>query len=110
MSDTDHDEPVRCTITQEELADRPSEVLERLAEMYEESIEHDNGVTHVFSGSTETVEALATFVAYEQQCCSFSTYEIAIEPPYEQTEFRVSGPEGTKALLNGGFTATLGAQ
>lgn len=56
------------------------------------------------------MEALATFVANEQQCCSFATYEITVEPPYEQTEFRVSGPEGTKALLSEGFTAALGAQ
>ncbi len=84
--------------------------MQRLAETYEESIEHDNGATHVFSGTTETVEALATFVANEQQCCSFATYEITVEPPYEQTAFRVSGPEGTKALLSEGFTAALGAQ
>ena len=110
MTETDHDDAVKCTITQDELADRPSEVLETLAEVYEESVEHEDGVTHVFTGTTETVEALATFVSNEQQCCSFATYEISLEPPYERTDFHVSGPEGTKARLSEGFTAALTAQ
>lgn len=91
-------------------ASGPIEVMEALAEAYEESIEHDDGVTHVFKGATETVTALGTFVANEQQCCSFATYEIPVEPPYEHTEFRVSGPEGTKTVLNERVAAALGQQ
>jgi hypothetical protein len=109
MSETDHEE-VRCAITADELATRPTEVMERRGEAYGESTEHEHGVAHVFEGTTETVAALGTFVANEQQCCSFATYEIAVEPPDERTEFRVSGPDGTKTLLHEGFTAALGQQ
>ncbi|MXR52185.1 Zn-dependent oxidoreductase [Halovenus sp. WSH3] len=110
MSENDHEQTVTCTITPEQAAERPAAVLATLADRYVSSTEHEDGYTHVFQGTQETVEALATFVANEQRCCGFASYELAIEPPYEQTAFRVSGPEGTKELLGTGFLTALGVE
>lgn len=91
--------PVACTLTTEEEAERAEAVHQTLVSRYLGTMEQSEGYTFRFTGSVPALDAVATFVSNELQCCSFATYTIEIEPPYEETRLTVSGPEGTKGLF-----------
>ena len=45
-------------------------------------------------------EAVARFVANERKCCPFLTFELALEPASGPLWLRMTGPEGTRAVLD----------
>lgn len=99
MVDDDELPPVACTLTEEELADRPEAVQQILVSHYLGAEERDDGYTFRFQGAGGSVLAVASFVANELQCCSFANYTIDVSPPYEETQLTITGPEGTKVLF-----------
>lgn len=91
------DEPaLACTLTEDEKAQRPEDIQRTLGEQYRTVVERDRGYTFVFEGAVGTFDALATFVANEQQCCAFAEYELTVSPASEETRLTITGPEGTK--------------
>lgn len=91
---------VACTLDAARERERAqSAVRETLQKRYDGTDEHEDGFTFRFEGVGETYESVTTFVANERACCSFATFRVTIEPPYEETQLTVRGPEGTKALF-----------
>ena len=45
-------------------------------------------------------EAVARFVANERKCCPFLTFELALEPASGPLWLRMTGPDGTRAVLD----------
>lgn len=107
MTDGESSTDVSCTITEEQIELRPADVRETLVDTYQRAVEQPDGFTYVFAGVGEPMGALATFISNERDCCSFASYEIRTEPPYEETYFRVTGPEGTKDLFTENFIDQL---
>lgn len=105
----DETPPVACTLDEATYQERrpwmESEFLPRLADVEQ----RESGVTMTFEGTDDTVQAVARFVAEESDCCAFARYEVAIEPPYEQTRLTITGPEGTGELFREGFFEALGS-
>jgi hypothetical protein len=60
-----------------------------------------------FEGTDEVLMAVAEFTSNELECCSFAEYSIEVSPPYEETRFTVTGPEGAKELLGEGLIEEL---
>lgn len=94
---------VACTITPEEVDNRPHWVGETLVSAYLDCEERDDGYSYVFDGTDEALRAVATFVSNELDCCSFADYAISVTPPYEETRLTVTGPDGTKDLFDDEF-------
>lgn len=100
MSENEPTPTVACTLTEEQEERRSEQVLSVLASTYEGTEERSDGYIFLFDGTDESLSAVATFVANEQQCCSFADYTITVSPPYEKTRLTVTGPDGTKATFS----------
>jgi hypothetical protein len=48
----------------------------------------------------EALEAVARFVANERKCCPFMTFEIVVRPDSSSILLRMTGPEGTREILD----------
>jgi hypothetical protein len=107
MSENESAPSVACALTDRQNEQRPEEVHSVLAANYEGFEEHEKGYTILFDGTDRSLSALATFVANELQCCSFTEYSIAVSPPYERTRLTVTGPEGTKSVFSDGLLDRL---
>ncbi len=107
MSQNDAEPEVACTLTAEGKAKRDEEVRSRLVSQYTGYQTHEYGVSIRFSGTDESLEAVAQFVAAELQCCSFADYEIAVSPPYDDTILTITGPPGTRQMFREGLVERL---
>jgi len=107
MSYNDPDPPVACTLTDAEYEDRPDDVRATMTDAFARSEELRDGYTLYFEGTDEPLAAVAAFMSNELECCSFAEYTIEVSPPYEETMFTVTGPEGTKEPLGEGLIEEL---
>lgn len=107
MPDKDDTPAVACTLTEDQLAERPEEIRAVLVENHDRAEEQPDGYTHVFAGTDETFTAVSTFVANEHECCSFAEYTISVSPPYNESRLTITGPEGTKDLFGEQFIENL---
>lgn len=99
MDETANIGPDACSLTEQEAATRCADLREALADRYLGADVEDDVVTLRFDGVAETLSAVASFVERERDCCSFATYRIVVEPPYEETRLAIDGPEGTADLF-----------
>ncbi|MFB6220554.1 MAG: Zn-dependent oxidoreductase [Halolamina sp.] len=98
-----------CTLSDEDAQRRRDQLPPVLAERFDGATVHDEGrVTLRFEGVEGPLSALASFVTAEHECCSFATYDLAVEPPYEATRLEVDGPDGTAEMFREGFIDVLG--
>ena len=102
--------PVACTLTPEQLENRPKEIRETLAARYTGVHEVDDGVAIRFEGTDDALVAASQFAANELQCCSFAEYRIETSPPYEETRLTITGPDGTKTMMQEGLVERLEAE
>ena len=62
-----------------------------------------DGFHATFDANDESLESLARFVGKESACCSSFTFELTYEPPYDEVELAITGPDGTRDLIEQGF-------
>lgn len=74
---------------------RGRELLDVLAT---ERLELPNGYAIRFGA--DAFEAVARFVANERKCCPFLTFELRLEPGSGPLWLRMTGPDGTRAVLD----------
>jgi hypothetical protein len=110
MSHNDSDLPVACTLTDPENDERPDAVRAIITDAFARAEELHDGYTLYFEGTAEALPAIAEFTSNELECCSFAEYSIEVSPPYEETRFTVTGPEGAKELLGEGLIEELESQ
>lgn len=107
MSDLDSSPTVECTIDAARAAERAERVAADLIPAFAGATEHTDGVTVRFTGTDDTLSAVARFVAEEKECCAFADYRIDVVPPYEETRLTITGPEGTRAMFAEEFVPRL---
>ena len=61
-----------------------------------------NGYEFELPGTNEMLATVATFISNERECCPFFTFGIQLAPK-GTLRFRLTGPEGTRELLQQGF-------
>lgn len=97
---------IACSLSDPERARRLAS-LER--EIFSRTItarELEDGYAFVFPGDREWLARLATFIAEERECCPFFRFELAVEAD-GPIQLRLSGPEGTKGLIETQFLGQL---
>jgi hypothetical protein len=107
MSHTDSNPPVACTLTDAENDERPDDVRATMTDTFARAEELRDGYRLYFEGTHEPLAAVAEFTSNELECCSFAEYSTEVSPPYEETRFTVTGPEGAKELLGEGLIEEL---
>jgi hypothetical protein len=65
-----------------------------------------NGYAARFPG--DMLEAVARFVANERRCCPFMSFEISFGPESAPLWLRMTGPDGTKDVLDAELNLTSG--
>jgi hypothetical protein len=48
----------------------------------------------------DALEAVARFVSNERKCCPFMSFELTLAPASESLWLRMTGPEGTRSVLD----------
>lgn len=88
-----------CTLTTEELATRKLDIRQTLLSQVQESNPLSNGHQLIFINTNNTKQDIATFIAAEQQCCSFLSFELVELPDNNQLSLDITGPNGTKEFI-----------
>jgi hypothetical protein len=55
---------------------------------------------YAFRFEAGELEAISRFIANERKCCPFMTFELEIAPAAGPIWLRMTGPEGTRAVLD----------
>lgn len=96
-----HDLPVACALTDDARREREAEIRRLLADEAEAVVEREDGIEVRFDGSADCLPGIAELVALERECCRFLRFEVVAEPGKGPIRLLVTGPEGTRELLEG---------
>lgn len=88
-----------CTLSEEAALQRREHLAGTVFDEMEDIEEHQTGYTLTFPGTTETVEAVLTFIGTDRTCCPFSRFELEVPPNNGPCPRRVSCPDGAKDLI-----------
>lgn len=91
--------PVACSLTESELQERRSSVLQRLKHVVVEFKELNDGYAYRFPSDDALIVGLAQLVSLERRCCPFLRFGITVEPGNGPVWLEMSGPQGTKDFL-----------
>ena len=97
--DSTNDLPVMCTLSPAAMAARKPELFAGLITRADSIEPQEGGVRISFPPSTDTLQALVTAIEGERQCCRFLRFDIRIEPDRGPIVLQVTGPRGTRQLL-----------
>ena len=82
-------------------ADRPAHfalVKQLFCELAQERAVLENG--YGFRFAPDTLEKVCRFIANERKCCTFMSFELTIAPDSGPLWLCMTGPEGTRAVLD----------
>ncbi len=82
---------------------RHKQLTDKLIAVRTGMVELDRGYEFQFRPSTVTLAELADWVAVEGKCCAFFDFHIAQEREGQRLCLRLTGEEGTKALIRAEF-------
>jgi arsenate reductase len=93
--------PIACTLSPEALRARRDGLLADLVKRAERHERTAEGLRVSFCPGAETLSMLAQVVEAERQCCRFLRFVITVEPDGGAILLELSGPEGTRAFIEG---------
>jgi hypothetical protein len=97
--------PIACSLTPDAIRARQAELLPGLFRIAVSTETVPNGVRLLFNASTEAIQAIASTIDAERQCCRFLRFELTVEPDAGPIRLTLTGPDGTaeflRALLQG---------
>lgn len=92
-----------CTLDEDGRRQRADWAREEVFGHYLDGELLDDGFEATFDASEESLTALASLIDRESACCAALTFELVYEPPYESVQLRLTGPDGTRELLEQGI-------
>ncbi len=105
-----NEQPIMCDLTAISAEMREQHILDAtdIFQKAEEIQELAQGYAFRFPNEAGMWLALATFVEYDRLCCPFSRFGLTAEPNHGHLWLTLTGPEGTKDLLNTSLVHTGG--
>lgn len=91
--------PVACSLTEAELQERRSLVLQKLRLAVAEIKELSEGYAYRFPSDDALIAEVAQLVSLERRCCPFLRFGLTVEPGDGPVWLEMSGPQGTKDFL-----------
>ena len=95
--------PIACTLTNSELQERRSNLLQKVRRVVVEVRELDDGYAYSFPSEGEWLRELAGLIDLERECCPFLRFRLTVEANGGPTWLELTGPEGTKDFLASTF-------
>ena len=100
---------VACSLTDAELRERRTEILQKAGRAVLEVREMKDGYAYRFPADDSWLKELTQIVLLERQCCPFLTFKITVEANHNSIWLELSGPQGTKDFLVSFLSARLSA-
>lgn len=94
--------PIACALTPEQLSQRQATLLPGLLSRASAITPTEHGYVLSYTPEPGLVEAIASCIALERQCCPFLRFALLVTS--EAIQFEVNGPTGTRAFLDALFT------
>ena len=92
--------PVACSLSAATIRTRRAQLLPGLVATAATREALPNGLRLQFAPSGEILQAIASTIDAERQCCRFLRFELTIEPDGGPVWLVLSGPPGTAAFLD----------
>ena len=92
--------PIACSLTPEAVRARKADLLPGLFQRADSTEALPNGVRLRFTASAETLQAIASTIEAERQCCRFLRFDLTIEPDAGPIWLTLTGPAGTAEFLD----------
>jgi len=92
------DLPIVCSLSEAELRERRSGLLDSIRGRTVETQPLPNGYAYRFEGSAEVLTLLAQLIALEHQCCRFLTFKLIAEGRNDVV-LEVTGSPDAKAII-----------
>jgi hypothetical protein len=74
-------------------------LLKKIAASAQRTTESDDGFVIEIDSSRMNLQEIAEWISMERRCCDFLTFALEIPSGATAVRIRISGPEGTKAVL-----------
>jgi hypothetical protein len=91
--------PVICTLTDAQRQQRRVEVLQKVTECIQELKPLDDGYVFRFAADDGILDELMQVIQLERQCCPFLRFRLTVEPNHGPVWLELTGPSGTRILL-----------
>jgi hypothetical protein len=92
--------PVACALTPAQLSERREELLSGLIRAATGRCELNEGFRYSFAADGGIVQTIARTIEMERICCPFLRFQLTIEPAHGPITLEVTGPSGTRELLD----------
>ena len=93
------DIPIACKLSAKDMQTRKQGVEAELFASISRVTELDNGYTLWFPREEGQLAKISHFVEAESECCAFLTFAVRLEAGGEEIAVDLTGPEGTKEVL-----------
>lgn len=94
---------VACILAETEAEARGDWVEDEFLPVLDGVEELEEGFTFSFPDTDDALETVVTAVLLESRCCSDESYTLDVPADDDQIYLTVTGPEGTKGLVQEGF-------
>lgn len=91
--------PVVCSLTNIELRERREKYLNKMAESLISSEDLENGTRFRFRIGDSTLLDLAEIINLERECCSFLSFNMAVNAASKVVSLELTGPGETKEII-----------
>lgn len=101
------DGPIACDLTVFTTSERVEhrQLGDSLFAQVQQVVEHSDGFTLVFELEATMDQRIERWLAKEKLCCPFFSFETTREQAPPSLKLRISGPAGSKLILQGEFDA-----
>ena len=94
------DIPVACALDPVTLEQQKSGLLPGLVRQASVRAPLSEGLRLTFAATSDVLAAITRTVDAERQCCPFLRFQLTVEPAGGPVVLEVTGPPGTRALLD----------
>jgi hypothetical protein len=94
------DLPLVCQLPTDQLQERRAGLLADLLAHASQCEAQEEGYRFRFLPKDETLATLLAVIRAERLCCAFLRFDLTVEPNHGAIWFTVSGPPGTRAILD----------
>src|SRR5438309_1012624 len=97
------DIPIVCRLTEPELRERRTNVLQKALRTVLETREQETGYAYRFPSDSESLDRIFEIVRLERECCAFLRFQVTVEPGGGHVWLELTGPPGTKEMVSAIF-------
>ena len=91
--------PIACTLTPGQLNGCRDHLLPGLVTRAQRSETISDGYRLTFEATSDTLQAIASTIERERQCCQFLRFQLTIEPAGGPIILDLTGPDGTREFV-----------